>query len=125
MIRSISYRPLLFAVLAWACIVAMGADFANLDDLLTTGVVLHDDQDVLSDVQNTHARADNAYAPVVAHPLHPVACAIIDQDSPSPAPDTDASVLPFGQVFLEPSPFALCAPPAGEALYIKHQSLLI
>jgi hypothetical protein len=125
MIRSLSHRPLLFGILAWACIIALSADFANLDDLLTTGVVLHEDQDVLSGDQGSHGSTEQAFVPVVAKTLKLPACAVIDQDSPSPAPDAESAVLPYGQVFIEPAPFTPLSPLTGEALYIKHQSLLI
>jgi hypothetical protein len=125
MIRSFSHRQFLFGILAWVCIAALGADFANLDDLLTTGVVLHEDQDVLGGDQGIYAHTGHAFAPVVAKSLKIPAFAIIDQDSPSPAPDVDSSVLPFGQIFLEPALLTPLSPLTGEALYIKHQSLLI
>ncbi len=123
--RFVSNRSFLFGIFAWLCIVSLGADFANLDDLIDTGTVLHDDQDVLAgqcqDLLNpNHSPAGfTASAPVLQVRTS------VDQDSPSLEADIDASDIAEKIIPSEPDARIECAMHQDEALYLKYRHLLI
>ncbi len=90
------------SILLWLFIATVFADGANLDDLFANDYVLHDDQDVLACATSPDAMAppvtDHAgsvpnqtskHQPAKGAPASPVRV-VIDQDSPSLAPDAPA-----------------------------------
>ncbi len=125
MITRFPHRPFVLCMVTWACILALGADFANLDDLLTSRTVLHDDQDMLgTDTGATTTRGSAFTVPTATSPRIPV-FALIDQDSPSSVPEVDAITTIVGRLSPISTPFTRTLPLSVEALYLKHQRLLI
>jgi hypothetical protein len=135
--RFVKTDSLLFHIAGWFFIATLFCDGANLDDLLSGSVVLHDDDEVIAADQSPYAGADipvcrgdysYAGASAVRQPVHllraPVRV-IIDQDSPSLAAgrfQIGSATLPL----LKDSPeanFECPLPP--ESLFIRFRSLLI
>ena len=88
-------RSLLSTLALWLFIATLVCDAANLDDLLSPGIVLHDDDQIVysgtdlhdasvasnyrEQLQNDGAFSVRQYSPVP----HPFVRVVIDQDSPS------------------------------------------
>ena len=88
-------RSLLSSFATWLFIAALASDSANLDDLFSSGIVLHDDDEIVcagADLPATGV-ASNCTGQLqtdrvtslhqISPALHPFVRAIIDQDSPS------------------------------------------
>ena len=123
--RFVKSRSLRFGLVAWVCIIALSADFANIDDLINPGTVLHDDQDVLSGQSQDLHSSDHCLASYTTAVPELQVCASLDQDSPSLAADVDACELAVVNLPIDPGLRIESTTPPGDALYIKHHRLLI
>jgi hypothetical protein len=123
--RFVSKRSCFFGILAWACIVALGADFANIDDLIDTGTVLHDDQDVLAGQFQNLSNTSHSPAGITAYAPGPQVRTSVDQDSPSLEAEIDASEIAVMNLPSEPDASIEFTLHPDEALYLKYRNLLI
>ncbi len=123
--RFVKSRSFRFSIVAWACIIALSADFANIDDLINIGTVLHDDQDVLSGQSQDPHSSDNSPASYTSAVPGLQVCACVDQDSPSLAADVDACEFSVVNLPIDPGLRLESTTPPGDALYIKYHRLLI
>jgi len=123
--RFVKSRSFRFGLVAWACIIALGADFANLDDLINTGTVLHEDQDVLSGQSQDCHSSDHSLAGFVQAAPEVWICAIVDQDSPSHTVDNDAYEFAGLNLPMDPDISIVSTTPPVDALYLKYHRLLI
>jgi len=119
----------LFLFVSWVFLGSLFADSANLDDLFASNYVIHDDEDVASDLSQTapassqpsdHSGAQQSGS----HPDQAVRV-IVDQDSPSLPADRDASTLVGETPVVEPEVVAYETTLAAEPLHIKLRTLLI
>ncbi len=133
--RFVAGKSILFLVLAWTLTATLFADGANLDDLCSGAIVLHDDDE---------ATAPDAFLAQAAAPQHHAQAApkhhgpsdskqlpatpvrvIVDQDSPSLAADTRLETI-FEAVNTATSTLVIHrAPPARDALHLQLCTLLI
>jgi hypothetical protein len=123
--RFVKNRSLLYSLSVWAFVIALSADFANIDDLFNLATVLHEDQDVLSGQVQDHHPSDHSLAnfATAVPAMHPGV--IVDQDSASLEAEVDACELAVMDLPADPD-LAIASPPAScEALYIRHHKLLI
>lgn len=128
---------LLTSFATWLFIAALAADASNLDDVLSSAVVLHDDDEVVCSTVDLSAsalasnytgkRQTNGVSSIhqSSRAVHPIVRVIVDQDSPSlPANNlqTPSKIL----VFLRDRPMvsADLRPPSG-LLHLLFHSLLI
>jgi hypothetical protein len=123
--RFVQNRSLVFFIATWACIVALGADFANVDDLISSDPVLHDDQDVLAGPLQTARTPDhlNPVGPVTVP--HARLYAIVDQDSPSLAADVAGFELAVLDLPMDPVHQVRSAISSNDELFLWHRTLLI
>ncbi len=133
--RFVSAQSILFLVLAWTLTATLFADGANLDDLFSGTIVLHDDDEATApDAFLAQAAAPQHHAPTAPKhhgssdskqvPGTPVRV-IVDQDSPSLAADTRLETI-FEAVHAATSTLMIHrTPPARDALHLQLCTLLI
>jgi hypothetical protein len=137
--RFVSHKSALFLVVAWVVALTLFADGANLDDLASGTVVLHDDDQVTqsqvpdlaasmdrwsSDQSNPHSQVPVKSGQPLRFPASPVRV-IVDQDSPSLAAEWR-----LGTIFesLGTAEFLISVrrtPPAHNTLYLQYCTLLL
>jgi len=118
-----------FLFVSWVFLGSLFADSANLDDLFASNYVIHDDEDVASDLSQSVPASgqggDHSGAQQSGSHSDQAVRVIVDQDSPSLPADRDASTLVGETPVVEPEVVVYEATLNAEALHIKLRTLLI
>ena len=132
-------NSIIFVLLTWTFAWALFADGANLDDLIPGKVVLHDDEDMVSQQSMESAASALVCANVNPHAIRhippnggaqkqdpiPAGRVIVDQDSPSLAADHLIGKV-FSEESVTPEESAVVAHLAlAEELHLRLCTLLI
>jgi hypothetical protein len=120
-----SNRSAMFLIVVWSFLFALFADAANLDDILSSASVLHDDDEVTStQCQTGPSEAHSAQETNHKVPAPPLRV-IIDQDSPSLAAEYDLVAIAVTPGFCDCRVTAVDAGFSSSDLHIKFRTLLI
>ncbi len=137
--RFVSHRSVFIIALVWVVAILLFADAANLDDLCSGTLVLHDDDEVTAPVSiglsswADHGGPNRSASLPLSHgegsaskqqPATPVRV-IVDQDSPSLAADWHLGAI-FESINAADRVIALRVnPPVRDELFLRFCTLLI
>jgi hypothetical protein len=116
-------RTALFGL--WILIAATIADAANIDDFMSSAVVIHDDQDVTSGSPQQSPVPHESTATKVPTRHAGRSYVIIDQDSPSLAATDFSGGLTVRATIAVERPRVFLSPFFHESLHIKLRTLII
>ena|GEM_PF-1998612 len=123
--KFVDKRSRLYFLISWIFLVSLFADSANLDDLFSSNYVIHDDDEVCSDLPASIPCDQSPGVPQSQKAPEKKVLVVVDQDSPALASDPLGPPSTFVSLFLLDEQPCVTSFSSSDPIYLLHCTLLI